>query len=117
MSETNAAVTKAKKSTKYIILGQIKHVVELQFPHSEDIGNLRKQHYLLGFVEPCITNGKDATRELTMYTRMSTATFIDIRTIGFVVGCMKRHNEWWIVDRSGELAWTVFVEPESDEDN
>ena len=57
------------------------------------------------------------TRELTMYTQMSTAIFIDIQAIGSMVGCVKRHNEWGIVDRSGELARTVFVDPESDEDN
>ena len=97
--------------------GQLKYVLELQLPHSEDIGILRKQYYLLGFVEPCITNGKDATREFIMYTRMSMAIFIDIRAIGSVVGHVKRHNEWGIVDRSGGLTQTVFIDPESDEDN
>ena len=91
--------------------GQLKYVLELQLSHSEDIGIPRKQRYLLGFVESCITNGKDATRELNMYTRMSTAIFIDIRAIGSMVGRVKRHNEWGIVDRSGELARTVFVDP------
>ena len=97
--------------------GQLKYVLELQLLHFEDIEIPRKQHYLLGFVEPCITNGKDVTRELTMYTRMSTAIFIDIRTIGSMVCRVKRHNEWGIVDRSDELAQTVFVDPESDKDN
>ena len=41
---------------------QLRYVLEFQLPQSEDIGIPRKQHYLLGFVEPCITNGKDATR-------------------------------------------------------
>ena len=50
-----------------------------------------------------------------MYTWMSTTIFIDIRAIGSVVGRVKRYNKWRIVDRSGELAQTVFVE--SDEGN
>ena len=73
--------------------GQLKYVLELQLLHSEDIRILRKQHYLLGFVKPCITNGKDMTWELTMYIQMSTAIFIEIQAIGFMVGCVKRHNK------------------------
>ena len=57
------------------------------------------------------------TPELTMYAWMLTAIFIDIQAIGSIIGHMKRHNEWGIVDRSGELAWTIFVDPESDKDN
>ena len=97
--------------------GQLKYVLELQLPHSEDIGIPRKQRYLSGFVEPSITNGKDMTQEYTMFTQMSMAIFIDVRAIGSVVGHVKRHNKWGIVDRSGELAQTVFVDPGSDEDD
>ena len=52
-----------------------------------------------------------------MYTQMSMAIFIDVRAIGSVVGHVKRHNKWGIVDRSGELAHTVFVDPGSDKDD
>ena len=57
------------------------------------------------------------TQELTMYTWMSIATFIDIQAIDSVVGRMKRHNEWGIVDRSAELTRTIFFDPELDENN
>ena len=56
-------------------------------------------------------------QELIMYTWMSIATFIDIQAIDSVVGHMKRHKEWGIVDRSAELARTIFFDPESDENN
>ena len=52
-----------------------------------------------------------------MYTQMSIAIFIDIWATGSVIGHMKRDNEWDIVDRSGELGWTVFIDPGSDKDN
>ena len=116
MSETDTAVTKAKKPSKPFY-GQLKYILELQLLHSEDIGIPRKQHYLLGFVKLCNTNGKNMTLELTMYTWMSTAIFIDIQAIGSLVGHVKRQNKWGIVDRSGELAQTVFVDPVSDKDN
>jgi hypothetical protein len=59
---------------------------------------------------PCITEGKDATCELTTYGQVSTSIVIDLQTIGCVVGRVKRGKTWGIVDRSGELARTVFVD-------
>lgn len=37
---------------------------------------------------------------------------VDLHTVECVVGRIKRRNEWGIVDRSGDFARTVFVEPE-----
>lgn len=36
---------------------------------------------------------------------------VDLHTVECVVGRIKRRNEWGIVDRSGDFARTVFVEP------
>ena len=56
--------------------------------------------------------GRDATKEVTTYQRTSTNIFIDLRAIGCVVGRIKCGNDWAIIDRSEELARTVFVDPD-----
>lgn len=96
--------------------GQLKYIVELLLlPASEILGIPNQQQLLLACIEPCITQGKDVTLEVKMYTRMSTAIFIDIQAVGTVVGQIKRRNEWAIVDRNSELARTVFVDPVLDD--
>jgi hypothetical protein len=91
--------------------GQLHYIIEVTLPRSELINPLSKRRFLLAFVEPCLTNGKDATRELTTYERTSATIFIDLQAIGCIVGRIKRGNEWAIIDRSEELARTVFVDP------
>ncbi|KAF8487592.1 hypothetical protein JB92DRAFT_3021741, partial [Gautieria morchelliformis] len=44
-----------------------------------------------------------------------TGSNIDIDRDG-VVGRVQRGNEWGIIDRSGDLACTVFVNPEPEDD-
>jgi hypothetical protein len=68
--------------------------------------------YLLVVIQPCSTIGKDATCEVTTYSETTVPVVVDLRTVECVVGPVKRGNEWGIVDRSGEFAQTVFVDPE-----
>jgi hypothetical protein len=72
---------------------------------------MQPTRYLLALVEPCSTGGKDATRELTTYEATTAPIIIDLRTIECVVGRVRRGNEWGIIDRSGDFARTVFVDP------
>ena len=37
---------------------------------------------------------------------------VDLHMVECVVECVKRRNEWGIVDCSGDFARTVFMEPE-----
>ena len=41
-----------------------------------------------------------------------TDIFIDIQAISSVVGHVKRESEWAIIDHRGDLAQTVFVDPD-----
>ncbi|KAF8512114.1 hypothetical protein JB92DRAFT_2830908 [Gautieria morchelliformis] len=68
-------------------------------------------------VQPCSTGGKDATSEVTTYTETRVSVVINLRTMECVIGSVKRGgNEWGIVDRSGDFARAVFVDPEIDHD-
>jgi hypothetical protein len=61
-------------------------------------------------------NGKYVTREATTYCTTSTEIVIDLQAISCVVGRVKRGRDWGILDRSGDLARTVFVGPQQDEE-
>jgi hypothetical protein len=70
--------------------GQLQYILECDLLHHAELGIPDRHKYLLAVVVPCITNGKDATREATMYNTTSTAIVIDLQVIGCVVGRVKR---------------------------
>ncbi|KAF8527158.1 hypothetical protein BU17DRAFT_39900, partial [Hysterangium stoloniferum] len=71
---------------------------------------------VLACMKPCITNGKDATIEVTSYKGMSTVIYIDLQTIQCVVGRVECAQDWFIIDCSGGTARTVFVDPEDNDE-
>ena len=71
--------------------------------------------YLLTAIVPCITNGKDTTQELTMYSCMSFPIIIDLQVIGCIVGCIKRGTLWGIMDMSSDLARMAVVDLAEDD--
>ena len=75
--------------------------------------DLKEAHqYLLAVIQLCSTDGKDATHELTTYLETTVPVVVDMHMVECVVECVKRRNEWGIVDCSGDFARTVFMEPE-----
>jgi hypothetical protein len=67
---------------------------------------------LLAVIEPCVTEGKDATKEVVYYQRKTTHIVTDLQTIGAVVGRVKTRGKWGIIDRSGNNARPIFLEPD-----
>ena len=96
--------------------GQLHYILDIVLPRSDLIRLPQRQHRLLACIEPCLTQGKDATKEVVTYRRTSTTIFVDLQVIGSVVGRVKRGNEWAIIDRSEDLARTAFVDRGLDED-
>jgi hypothetical protein len=96
--------------------GQLQYIIEVTLPSAELPNIPEKRRFLLACVKPCNTKGRDATSEVTTYERTTTDIFIDIQAIGCVVGRVKKGNMWAFVDRSGDLARTVFVDPAINED-
>ncbi|KAF8512809.1 hypothetical protein JB92DRAFT_2926436 [Gautieria morchelliformis] len=74
------------------------------------------KRHLLALVMPCSTGGRDATKVVTTYSLTMAPIVIDLRTVECVVGRVRRGNEWGIVDRSGDYARTVFVDPVQQEE-
>ena len=64
---------------------------------------------LLAVITPCVTLGKDATKEVTTYTQTTTQVVTDLCTISSVIGRVWTRNRWGIVDRSEESSRTEFV--------
>jgi hypothetical protein len=84
-------------------------------PRTETLNIQSSTRYLLAVIQPCSTRGRDATRELATYVETTMPVVINLCTIECVVGRVRRGNEWAIVDRSGDFARTVFVDPEDDD--
>ena len=64
---------------------------------------------LLAVITPCVTFGKDATREVTTYKQTAAQVVTDLCTVSSVVGRIWTRNRWGIVDRSDESSRTEFV--------
>ncbi|KAF8493835.1 hypothetical protein BU17DRAFT_59563 [Hysterangium stoloniferum] len=99
-----------------VFYGQIHYIISLKLSSCAELNIPDTPCSLLARISPCITNGKDATESLTSYNRTSTEIFIDLRTINCVVGRVQRGRDWYIIDRSGGIARTVFIEPNLDEE-
>jgi hypothetical protein len=65
---------------------------------------------------PCNTQGKDATKDITLYSTTTTAIITDLQAISAKVGRIETRGQWGIIDRSGGLVKTVFVEEDDESD-
>ena len=102
---------------RQIFYDQLESILDVFLPPTHTLDIMQPKHFLLALVTPCSTRGKDATRDVTTYEEMTRPVIIDIRTIECVVGRVQRGNTWGIIDRSGDITCTVFVDPEDgDED-
>ena len=96
--------------------GRLESIWDLVLPASHTLHLTQPTQFLLALVMPCSTRGKDVTKEVTTYHSMMTSIIINLRVVECVVGHMKHGNDWGIIDRSGDFACTVFVDPEDDGD-
>ncbi|KAF8530256.1 hypothetical protein BU17DRAFT_36268, partial [Hysterangium stoloniferum] len=71
---------------RQVFYGQLQYILDFKLPRSQELNVQHACRTLLACVKPCITNGKDATIEVTSYKRMSTVIYIDLQTIECVVG-------------------------------
>ena len=97
---------------RQIFYGQLESILDVFLPPTHTLDIMQPKHFLLALVTPCSTRGKDATRDVTTYEDMTRPVIINIQTIECVVGRVQRGNMWGIIDRSGDFARTVFVDPE-----
>ena len=81
---------------------------------------LRGTTHLLALITPCVTRGKDAGLELTLYHWTTTAIITELHVILAVVGRVETCGKWGIIDRTGEDIQAEFFSSvdgsESEED-
>ena len=92
-----------------IFYGKLERILEYEIPDSRFWGNLRGKTRLLAVITPCVTNGKDATKQLTMYNDTTTQIVTDLQAVECVVGRVLTRNGWGIIDRSGDSSRTEFI--------
>jgi hypothetical protein len=63
---------------------------------------------LLALIRPCQTEGRDATKEETRYSRNLSSIITDLRNVKGVVGRVKSRREWTIIDRRSSFAKPAF---------
>jgi hypothetical protein len=72
---------------------------------------------LLAVITPCAINGKDATKELTSYSRTTGEIVTDLQAIEAVVGHVESRKKWWIINRMDGGARVVFEDGADDVDD
>lgn len=92
-----------------IFYGKLERILEYEVPDSKFWGVLRGKTRLLAVITPCITNGKDATNQLTIYNDTTTQIVTDLQAVECVVGRVLTRNRWGIIDRSGDSSRTEFI--------
>jgi hypothetical protein len=63
----------------------------------------------MAVITPCVTNGKDATNQLTIYHNTTTQIVTDLQAVECVVGRVLSRSGWGIIDRSGDSSRTEFI--------
>lgn len=100
--------------------GCLQQIIACQLPGTKFWNDQSKKIntglFLLGLVEPCITEGKDATEEVVFYNSTKTSRIMNLVAISSVVGRVRTRNKWGIIDRSRGVARTDFVDEEEDEE-
>ncbi|QRV80941.1 Transposase family Tnp2 protein [Ceratobasidium sp. AG-Ba] len=109
--DANARFTRQDdEPVQQIQYGQIQDIfyVELREHGEPDID----RKFLLARILPCdIERLGDATEELVKYKRMKRfQTVVHLNTVEAVVGRVKRHDTWFIVDQSKGAVRTLFTD-------
>ncbi len=104
-------VTGAKEKWK-VFYRKLEQILECNIPVHDTAfwSHLSGTRLLLALITPCQTFKKDATKTLVTYTQQLNTVVVDIQTIQNVVGRIQVHNHWGIIDRSSDVARTIFVE-------
>jgi hypothetical protein len=99
-----------ENNIREIFYGRLDLILEFDIPNANFWSpEFRGTTVLLAIITPCITLGKDATKEVTMYTQTTTQIVTDLRTISALIGRVWTRKRWGIVDRSEDTSRTEFI--------
>lgn len=92
----------------------MEEIIECTLPPNARLGYTQPRMFLLAVITGCETNGADATKARASFNKFETTLqIVDLNAIGSVVGrihCGTAIPQWVIIDRSPDLARTVFTE-------
>ena len=96
--------------SREIFYGKLELILECPIPDNKFWGrDLRGTTVLLAVITPCVTMGKDATKQTTTYQHTTTQVVTDLRAINALVGRVQTRNRWGIIDRREESSRTEFI--------
>ena len=91
----------------------IKEIIKCTLPTDRRLAFTQPHIFLLAVINGCDTGGADATKQCVSFDKFkSTMQIVDLNAIGSVAGCMQCGTvvpKWVVIDRSPELAQTVFT--------
>jgi len=93
--------------------GRLDFIIECNFPRTPSLRIKSPTRYLLAVISPCknINGHLDARNSVVMVSdSLEPQTVINLQAVQSVIGRIQRGKEWGIIDRSEEMARTVFVE-------
>ena len=70
---------------------------------------MKSQRRLLAVITPCKTDGRDATKSVTEYTKVLSTIVTDLQSVQCVVGRVRRRATWGIIDRNIDEARPEFI--------
>ena len=90
---------------------QLQQIFVLEFGITPELHLAAPTTLILAEIQPCIIEGKHSSLDINYYHNMGTPSIIDILNIQYLVGRMKKDNNWWaIIDCSGSLARAVYLQ-------
>ncbi|KAJ7687259.1 hypothetical protein B0H17DRAFT_939592, partial [Mycena rosella] len=92
-----------------VFYGRLEEILVCKLPEDPFWVYMSDTTRLLAVITPCLTLGKDATKEVAFYTLMSAPIVTDLATIVAVIGRVQSRGDWLIIDRSGGLLHPEFV--------
>ena len=102
------------KLIRQVFYGRLDLILECELEDIKFWGMLRGKRLLLALLTPSSTNGKDATKKVVTYVETTTQIVTDLQAVSCVVGRIQTRNRWGIIDHSGDLARTEFIQSRDD---
>lgn len=103
---------KGSTHVRQICYGRLDQILEFTVPDHPFWRELQGKLLLVATITPCVTQGKDATKENVLYRKYAASVMVDLRVVEATVGRVQTRGRWGIIDRSGDGARTIFTNPD-----
>ena len=87
--------------------GQLQHIFVVKMPPACQLGVSKPEILIFGAILTCDIEGKNDL-DMNYYKIYGRTEVVDIMTVQCLMGHVKDHGSWIIIDRSGNLARATF---------